>query len=538
MGLTCLIVSCNVRVVTVILLLSVSPITSISIPEKYIQCLSVNSKLPVPLSTLYTPNNSSSYSQILLSTAQNLRFTGSSVPKPEFIFTPLQESHVQAAVICSKELGIHMRIRSGGHDYEGASYVSEIEIPFIIVDLAKLRSISINIDDNSAWVEAGAMLGEVYYRIAEKSNIHAFPAGACTTVGMGGHITGGAYGFLLRKYGLGADNVLDARIVDARGRVLDRAAMGKDLFWAIRGGGGGSFGIIVSWKIKLVPVPPTVTVFNVAKTLEQGATKLFHKWQQIAHTLDEDLFLRVSLQVQGAEQDGEKKVTCLYTALYLGGAEKLLQIVQERFPELGLTRKDCNETTWIKSVIYNGLFPSDAPPEVLLQRQNVFKGYFKGKSDFVKEAIPDTAFKGLWKRLLEGEDKEVILFNPYGGMMNKIPESETPFPYRQGIMFEIAYTVLWGDDNKNAKKDIEWIRNIYEYMAPYVSKNPRGAYVNYKDFDLGMNKNGNTSFREARVWGDKYFKGNFQRLVRAKTKIDPENFFRHEQSIPPLPLKG
>ncbi|TXG46317.1 hypothetical protein EZV62_028183 [Acer yangbiense] len=100
-----------------------------------------------------------------------------SVPKPEIIFTPLTEFHVQAAVICARKLGIHVRLRSGGHDYEVVSYVSEIESPFIVLDLARLRSISVDIRSSSAWVQAGATIGEVYYRIAEKSKVHGFPAG-------------------------------------------------------------------------------------------------------------------------------------------------------------------------------------------------------------------------------------------------------------------------------------------------------------------------------------------------------------------------
>jgi len=75
-------------------------------------------------------------------------------------------------------------------------------------------------------------------------------------------------------------------------------------------------------------------------------------------------------------------------------------------------------------------------------------------------------------------------------------------------------------------------------MTPYVSKSPRAAYYNYRDLDLGSNKHDNTSYSEASVWGIKYFKGNFKRLAQIKTKFDPRNFFRNEQSIPllnPLP---
>ncbi|KAF4379265.1 hypothetical protein F8388_013483 [Cannabis sativa] len=505
--------------------------------DNFKQCVSLNSDLSVlPLSTVFFTPKDSSFTSILQSSAQNLRYLVPSAPKPEFIFTPLHDSHVQATVLCSKQLGLHLRIRSGGHDYEGLSYVSENETPFIVVDLSNLRAVNVDIQDNTAWIQAGATIGEVYYRISQKSKVHGFPAGLCTSLGIGGHITGGAYGTLMRKYGLGVDNVVDAKIVDVHGKILDRETMGENLFWAIRGGGGASFGIILWWKIKLVPVPEKVSVFTVAKTLEQGGTKLLHRWQQVVDKLDENLFIRAIIQTAAASagDKSKKTIATAYQGMFLGGADKLISVMEQSFPELGLTRKDCTEMSWIESVLYIASFPSGTPPEVLLQGKSTFKNYFKAKSDFVKDPIPETGLEGLWKRMTE-EESPLTIWTPYGGKMSKVSESETPFPHRNGTVFMIQWLSLWQDEETDSVKHFDWIRNVYSYMAPYVSKFPRQAYVNYRDLDLGMNKKDETNFIESGGFGNKYFKDNFDKLVLVKTMVDPDNFFRHEQSIPPLP---
>lgn len=503
-----------------------------AVADQFSSCLTSFSSVS-QLATDCYPRNNTRFTTVLNSTANNLRYLLPSDPKPDLIFTPLNEAHVQAAVVCAKKLNVHIRVRSGGHDYEAVSYVSQLESPYVLIDLVKLREVDVDIPSGSAWAQAGATVGEVYYKISQKSKLHGFPAGLCTSLGVGGHITGGAYGSLMRKYGLGADNVIDARIVDANGKILDRAAMGEDWFWAIRGGAGGSYGIILAWKLKLVAVPETVTVFTVSKSLEEGLTSVIGAWQREAYKIDNDLFIRVLIQTAvSPAKKGEKTVNAIFQGLFLGQADRLLNVTCKSFPELGLTLNDTKEMSWIESVLFIANFPPGTPPAALLQGKPSFRNFFKAKSDFVTAEIPATGLEGLWKMML-AEESPLMIWNPFGGEMWEIPESQVPFPHRKGVWFMVQYVSSWMVDSPEAEaKHMKWIRDLYTYMAPYASKNPRTAYVNYRDLDLGRNKNRNTTYAEATSWGTVYFKDNFKRLALVKASVDPDNFFRHEQSIP------
>ncbi|KAI3982424.1 hypothetical protein MKX01_041262 [Papaver californicum] len=441
---------------------------------------------------------------------------------PQNLLTPKNEAYIKKAFICSKKNGIQVRVKSRGHDYEGLSSnniyhsariilnlsSSTSNFPFIIVDLVNFRSINVNVKYETAWVQAGSTIGELYYRIAEKSKTLAFPAGTCPTVGAGGYFSGGGMGTLLRKYGVAADNVIDAYILDTNGRILNRKSMGENLFWPIRGGSGASFGIILSWKIKLVSVPPTVTVFTPSRSLEKGAAQLVLRWQHIADKLHEDLYIRVVLQNGLDEQTGNKTIYALFNSLYLGGTQELLQLMKQRFPELGVAASECTEMSWIESVLYFGNV-QQKPLEVLLDRTHSDTAFFKAKSDFVNKPISEIGLQGIWRRFQE-EDVVYLIMDPSGGIMSKIPECCIAFRN----LYNIQYIVKWKEEGFLAsQKHMKWMNNLYEYMTPFVTNSPRAAYVNYRDLDLGTNDLSNMSYSQSSQWGMKYFKGNFKRLA-------------------------
>ncbi|KAK9055290.1 hypothetical protein SSX86_026372 [Deinandra increscens subsp. villosa] len=485
--------------------------------------------------TLYTPPFSNLQSIILE------QCTPTS-PKPLAIITPFLYSHVQSAVICCAQFGLNIRIRSGGHDYEGLSYTSRDHIPFILLDLNQLRSVEVDLDSKTTWVESGATLGELYYWVSQKSDILGFPAGECPSVGVGGQLCGGGFGMLARKYGLSVDNVVDARLVDVNGRILDRDSMGKDWFWAVRGGGGGSFGVVVSWKINLVYVPPTVTVFSLSKPLDENGTQLVHKWQHVAPNVTNDLFINLIITpvIQEVDAGSSWMMQVTINSLFLGTTNELLEIVSDVFPELGLQAKDCIQMSWIESVVYYSFYLRGQSIDVLKDRPAMPKSYFKVKSDYVTKPIPIDALEEIWKWCLRANLS--LLIEPHGGKMSEIDETETPYPHREGNLYMIQYIMGWDDEDrgfKACKRYVGWVRRVYEKMRPYVSKNPRGAYVNFRDLDLGTNCNAcGANYGEARRWGRKYFRGNFRRLAIVKGMVDPTNFFSNEQSIPPLVLSS
>lgn len=157
---------------------------------------------------------------------------------------------------------------------------------------------------------------------------------------MGGLFNGGGFGALLRKYGLAADNIIYSKIVDDRGRLLDRGNLWKKIYFEQFKGEAEPVLVSLFLGRSLVDVPPLVFVFHLTKNLEQGVLNL-HKWQYVQHKLSEDLFL--NLGIMAIPYGGNKTLMVSFTCLFLGKTEHLLKIIEENFPKRGLAKEHCLE---------------------------------------------------------------------------------------------------------------------------------------------------------------------------------------------------
>ncbi|KAL2494235.1 FAD-binding Berberine family protein [Forsythia ovata] len=192
--------------------------------------------------------------------------------------------------------------------------------------------------------------------------------------------------------------------------------------------------------------------------------------------------------------------------------------MNENFLDLGLKQSDCTEMSWIESVLFWTNFRAGTPVIFLLSRVPQVLTHLKRKYDYLKNPIPKQGLEFIFKRMIELESV-MLTFNNYGGRMAEIPPSGKPFPHRAGNLAQLQYATNWNENGVEAAEEyINLTRKLYAYMTPFVSKLPREAFLNYRDLDLGINHNGRNSYLEGAVYGIKYFKENFNRLIHTSAE--------------------
>jgi hypothetical protein len=428
----------------------------------------------------------------------NSRFDGT---HPRAIVYCASAEDVEKTVRWARRHAIRIVPRCGGHSYAGYSTTSH----GVVIDVSRLRHVHAR--HGTATVGAGARLIDVYSELAAHGS--TIPAGSCPTVGIAGLALGGGVGYAGRKLGLTCDNLLGLSLVTAQGKLVECSAHEhSDLFWACRGGGGGNFGIATSFRFRTHRVGQVAHYEIVWPWAEASRAAL--AWQDFAPHAPDGLFSTLYMATSTPKGPATEPVVSSGGQFFGTEAElrSLIAPLVDAAPPRSVT---VGTLSYLDAVMHwAGCHP-------LEQCHVVGHRKFKGKSDYVKKPLPKAAVANLLAGLETNQASTslgiaALIFDAYGGAINRVPAAQTAFVHRDSL-FSIQYFSRWAGDGSG---DLEWIRNLYRTMRPYVSG---FAYQNYIDPDLAS-------------WRHAYYGSNLRRLAHVKRKHDPSDVFRFRQSIP------
>ncbi len=425
---------------------------------------------------------------------------GADAVLPNFVARPLDAADVVTAVKWGVSHDVPLRARSGGHSYAGYSTLSG----GVVLDLRNMRGIGINVNKRTATIGAGAQLIDVYAALAAHGL--TIPAGSCPSVGIAGHAIGGGMGLAGRQFGLTADSLLSAQIVTADGRLRTASASSNpDLYWALRGGGGGNFGVVTSFTFRVHPVPRTVAGFIVTWPWAQAADALA-AWQGWAPHARSQLTSIFHLNGGG----GGTSVSV--SGQYFGPAGDLGRLLAP-LTAVGGARVSAGDFAYLQAQLMwagcshistTACHTEGTRPGGTLERES-----FQAKSDYVAKPLPAAARRAL-VRAAEARanisGSGAILFDSYGGAINRVKPAATAFVHRN-VLCCMQYLSYNGGGS--------WLSSTYGQMRPYVTG---GAYFNYTDPAL---KN----------WQTAYYGSNYRRLLAIRRDVDPHHYFTFPQAI-------
>jgi hypothetical protein len=417
---------------------------------------------------------------------------------PAMIARCADVADVIAAVNFARENNLLVAVKGGGHNAAGLGMCDD----GLVIDLSPMKGVYVNVKKETALVQAGCTLGDVDHAT------HAFgmavPNGIASTTGISGLTLGGGLGHLTRKCGLTIDNLLEADIVLADGSCVKASAKeNKDLFWALRGG-GGNFGVVTSFLFKTWPIN---TVYGGPMLWDISDSKEVMQWyRDFIKNAPDDItgffaFLSVPPGPPFPEHLHLEKM-CGIVWCYTGP----LQDADEIFKPIRDFKTPVVDFTGpIPLPALQSMFDPILPPGM--------QWYWK--ADFFNE-LSDEAVEA---HLQHGPQMPTWISTmhlyPINGAASKVGKKETAWNYRDATWA----MVIAGIDPDPANKDIitNWARDYWNALHPHSAG---GAYINF------MMEEGEDRIKAT-------YGGNYKKLVKVKTKYDPQNLFRVNQNIKP-----
>ncbi|KAG0013808.1 hypothetical protein BGZ82_002019 [Podila clonocystis] len=437
------------------------------------------------------------------------------VHNPSAIFHPASEADAAAAVVCAASHNVSIVPRSGGHSFEGYSGGGKGSL---VIDLDQFQQFSIDDDTGIVTVGAGNRLGPLYIKLWNAGE-YLVPAGTCPGVGVGGHALGGGMGMAGRKHGMLSDNIVGLTMVAANGDIWEVNATSKpDLFWALRGAGGGSFGLVTEFRIQAYKAPPTVTIV-VARypwSVQQTVMDSFGIWAK--NVVDDFTAL---LYV------GQGKVVVMGT--FLGSQEEAQIALDPLFNLTGPPQKTTfQEGTWYQAAARWATLDGTKLHDPIAN----YSVSLRLRSLLYRKPISDNELTIISRYLnnppnnLNNPKSKVdslVMLETWGGKIN-YPNSPSAFDSHRGVLYSIQYGTEWNVSNSQSDSICttctDWSDQFAkELQDAYSSGEELEAYQNYIERDI---PNGLQAY-----YGD-----NLSRLIEIKKTVDPNNVFVFPQAIP------
>jgi hypothetical protein len=400
---------------------------------------------------------------------------------------------VSNAVIWSQKHGAPIRIRSGGHNYEGYSNGDFT----LVIDISRMNNMDLDECSNQLYVESGVTNRQIYNFVSEKG--YPFPGGTCPTVGVSGYTLGGGWGLSSRNLGLGCDSLVAVEMINYEGAVIraDREC-NSDLFWALQGAGGGNFGVIVSMTFNLPPKAEIVTLIEIdyLHVSSKEQEEFLSTWQEWLKTAD----CRVTLlsRIYNSVNDG---LAMLVRGIFYGEPEEARKIMSD-FLKLYGAVSNIEAMTFLEAVTIIG---SVYPPYEKFQSVSRFV-----LKDFTNDQISQTV--GLIKERAEGSVFAGLSMYAMGGRAAEVGTDDTAFFYRKAE-YIIWLDTVW-EERRFAEDNREWISKRF----PCLEAMTTGSYVNFP-------------YAKLPGYLEEYYGSHVYRLMKIKSKYDPFNTFTFPQGI-------
>jgi len=432
--------------------------------------------------------------------------------RPAAVVLCTTSADVAETITLARRSGLKTAARGGGHSVAGHSSTEGI-----IIDVTPMNSVSVV--GGVATVGAGTRLGGLYDALAEQGR--TIPAGCGSSVGIAGLTLGGGIGILGRTCRLTCDQLLRAEVVLADGRVVEAGEHAEEeLFWALRGAGGGNFGVVTSFVFRTVP-EPAATAFHLVWPLAHAAAAV-EAWQAWAPTAPDELDATLRLTAGG----GRPPLADVFGAMLASEAEAA-ELLSDLVARVGagpaLASRRHLPYRQVKRYL-DGLEPLEGQAGQASPDQTRKPGVLFSKSEFFRRPLPRDTITALVDKLLRGLDEghaHEVSFLPWGGAYNRVRADATAFAHRSELFLiqHLADIDPGAAQAESAARD--WLAQSWALVH---SSGSGGVYPNFPDPDL-------------QDWGHAYYGANYHRLLRVKAQYDPGNLFRFRQSLPNhLPL--